>query len=261
MKNINKYILLLFLAVACFPMLAQQDTLKLKVMTYNLRFGQIATLEQIAEHIKSFKPDFVALEEVDCHTYRTNAVQQNGKDFISTLAYESGMFGLYGKTIDYEKGYYGIGILSKYPYSSIDKVLLPNPEKKEQRAMLVGTFEMGKDTIVFATTHLDVNSKDTREIQAKVVTDYMKKVKYPVVLGGDFNSSPNETAIGKVMMKNWFSATNTDFTYPSWNPRIKIDYLFCLPKDAWQVIRTQAVHSCLSDHLPVVTEMQLIRKK
>lgn len=260
MKYIYKYILLLLFAMACFPMFAQQDTLKLKVMTYNLRFGQLATLEQIAEHIKSFKPDFVALEEVDCYTYRANAVPQNGKNFISTLAYETGMFGLYGKTIDFEKGYYGIGILSKYPYLSIDKILLPNPDKKEQRALLVGTFEMGKDTIVFATTHLDVNSKDTRKNQAEVITNYLEEMKYPVILGGDFNSLPNEAAIDKVMMKKWFSATNSDFSFPSWNPKNKIDYLFCLPKNSWQIIRTQAVNSCLSDHLPIVTEMQLIRK-
>ena len=42
-----------------------QDTLKLRVMTYNLRFGELATIDQLAEHIKAFQPDFVALEEVE----------------------------------------------------------------------------------------------------------------------------------------------------------------------------------------------------
>ena len=30
----------------------KQDTLRIRVMTYNLRFGELASLEQIAEHIK-----------------------------------------------------------------------------------------------------------------------------------------------------------------------------------------------------------------
>ena len=32
----------------------KQDTLRIRVMTYNLRFGELASLEQIAEHIKAF---------------------------------------------------------------------------------------------------------------------------------------------------------------------------------------------------------------
>ena len=72
----------------------RRDTLQLRVMTYNLRFGELASLEDIAAHIRSFKPDFVALEEVDVKTYRERAPKQNGKDFISTLAYHTGMFGL-----------------------------------------------------------------------------------------------------------------------------------------------------------------------
>ena len=31
----------------------KQDTLRIRVMTYNLRFGELASLEQIAEHIKA----------------------------------------------------------------------------------------------------------------------------------------------------------------------------------------------------------------
>ena len=43
-----------------------QDTLRIKVMTYNIRFGELASLEELASHIKSFNPDFVALQEIDC---------------------------------------------------------------------------------------------------------------------------------------------------------------------------------------------------
>ena len=30
-----------------------QDTLRIKVMTYNIRFGELASLEELASHIKS----------------------------------------------------------------------------------------------------------------------------------------------------------------------------------------------------------------
>lgn len=50
-------------------------------MTYNLRFGELASLEQIAEHIKAFQPDFVALQEVDSKTYREMNPQTEWKRF------------------------------------------------------------------------------------------------------------------------------------------------------------------------------------
>ena len=63
MYSMKKY-LLLFLCLTLGVAYAQ-DTLRVRVMTYNLRFGELASLEELAHHIKSFKPDFVALQEVD----------------------------------------------------------------------------------------------------------------------------------------------------------------------------------------------------
>lgn len=239
----------------------RRDTLQLRVMTYNLRFGELASLEDIAAHIRAFKPDFVALEEVDCKTYRERAPKQNGKDFISTLAYNTGMFGLYGKTINYRKGYYGIGILSKYPYMSVDKTMLPNPSGKEPRALLEGLFDVDGDTIVFAVTHLDVTSQEGRVAQAKYINNHFKDSQYPVVLGGDFNAHPTEPAIKKEMKDHWANLTNDDLTFPAWAPETKIDYLFAQPAKAWSVVNTQTVVSQLSDHCPVFSVVQYIRNK
>lgn len=238
-----------------------QDTIRVKVMTYNLRFGELASLEELASHIKSFKPDFVALQEVDCHTTRKRAIKQAGKDFIGELAYNTGMFGFYGKTIDYEGGYYGIGLLSKYPSISVEKIMLPRPLPHEPRAMLKGVFEMGQDTIIFTSTHLDVKEGSTRNAQAQFITDYFKNAKFPVILGGDFNARPYSEAIKDIMLKNWFNATNDDLSFPAWKPTIKIDYLFTRPMKGWKVVRTQTVQSTLSDHLPIVTELEYIRQK
>ena len=46
MKNLFLIFILLFTLD-----LNAQDTLRLKVMTYNLRFGELATIDQLAEHI------------------------------------------------------------------------------------------------------------------------------------------------------------------------------------------------------------------
>lgn len=260
MINLKKYILLLLALVATTAF--AQDTLRVRVMTYNLRFGELASLEEIASHIKSFKPDFVALQEVDSKTNRKRSAHQAGKDFISELAYHTGMFGTYGKAINYGEGYYGVGILSKYPSISTNKSMLPHPvEKDEQRILLEGCFEISaKDTIIFATTHLDVKQATTREVQAEFISSHFKGAKYPVILGGDFNAQPPTKAIKDVMMKSWFEGTSSDFTIPSWGPTVKIDYIFARPMKGWRVISTQTIQSKLSDHLPIITEFEYIKQ-
>lgn len=255
----KKYLLVILLLLSATALYAE-DTLKLRVMTYNLRFGELATLDEIASHIKSFKPDFVALQEVDCKTDRKIAAHQKGKDFISELAYKTGMFGLYGKTIKFGGGYYGIGILSKYPYIKVSKEMLPNPKNSESRALLEGLFEAGNDTIVFAATHLDVKDASTRDLQARHITGYFRNSKYPVLLGGDFNAAPDSKTISDIMVKQWVALTHGDFTFPAWSPEVKIDYLFGRPVEGWKLIRTQTIHSLLSDHLPVITEVEYIKK-
>lgn len=257
----KKFIILLVVFCPLFGILQAQNKKnepirRLKVMTYNLRFGELASLEQLAEHIKAFNPDFVALQEVDVKTFRDRALAQNGKDFINEIAYRTGMFGLYGKTIYYEKGYYGIGILSKYPYVNVQKVMLPRPEEKEQRALLFADFELSPtDTITFACTHLDYFSDKTRRIQVDFINKILLKSKYPTILGGDFNAHLDSPEINKGM-SNWQLLTNEELTMPAWKPTVKIDYLWGIPKKHWKIIRTQTIQSVLSDHLPIVTELE-----
>lgn len=232
--------------------------IRLKVMTYNLRFGELSSLKDLASHIKSFNPDIVALQEVDVKTFRERAPKQNGRSFINELAYRTGLFGVYGKTIEYKKGFYGIGILSKFPYVETKKMMLPRPNGKEQRTVLMCTLELNaKDTIVFASTHLDYFSSETRQLQVKILNSVLLKQDFPVLLGGDFNAKPDSPEI-ETMFLNWVLLTDLDFSIPSWAPRMKIDYIWGYPKSKWKLKRTQTVQSVLSDHLPIVSEVELI---
>jgi endonuclease/exonuclease/phosphatase (EEP) superfamily protein YafD len=55
----SKFVIVLFLVVCCTTLTAQEN-IRLKVLTYNLRFGELASLEELAEFIKSQDPDVVA---------------------------------------------------------------------------------------------------------------------------------------------------------------------------------------------------------
>lgn len=252
MKNPFLTIFFLTLSTLCFA----STPLNLKVMTYNLRFGELASMEQLGEFIKSKNPDIVFLQEVDVFTQRENAKHQNGKNFIAELGYYTNMLSVYSKSIDYKGGYYGLGILSKYPFESMQRYKLPIVEGHEQRCLLVGKVEVKENyTLTVACTHLDLLAK-TREIQVKEINRILKDSTGPIVIGGDFNALPNSVEI-KDGMANWLSVSNKDYTSPAKSPANKIDYLFCLPKSKCKMIDSEAVKTQLSDHLPVISLLEL----
>ena len=234
----------------------KQETFK--VMSYNLRFGELASLEQLAKFIKSEDPDVVALQEVDVNTYRDRAPEQNGKNFITELAFRTAMFGAYGKTIEYKRGYYGIGILSKFPLSSTERVFLPKTKHgKEQRALLVADIEYQDNTyFTFVSTHLDYTNTLERQVQVEKLNEILKDKPHPIIMAGDFNADPSSEEIS-VGMSNWLQASNNKATIPANKPKAKIDYIFVYPKEKWKVIDAKTHNILLSDHLPVEATLKL----
>ena len=232
--------------------------LQMKVMTYNLRFGELASMEEIGQYIASESPDIVALQECDWNTRRERAPEQNGVKFVNVLASETGMFGLYGKNINYKGGYYGIGLLSKYPIIRSERVLLPNDGLTEQRGMLVADILMpGNRVVTFVCTHLEVKSSQMRVKQVKFINRYLRKIKNQIILAGDMNSEP-DTEEMTLLRKTWLDLTNLEKTYHSSDPTIKIDYIYSKPKKNVELLNTEVIKNIkLSDHFPVISNIKI----
>lgn len=253
---------ILLLLVALFSLLGKgeaKEPVRLKVMTYNLRFGELATLEELANFISEQKPDVVALQELDCMTKRKRTLHQHNKNFVTELGYYTKMFPLYAKTIPYAGGLYGIGLLTKFPYCNVHKIMLPKQEEQhEARALLMAEIELPTgDTIIVASTHLDYTSSVSRARQLEVITTILERQPYPVVLGGDFNAKPDSEEI-IASFREWKQLSRKDaLTSPAKEPKNKIDYIFGYPKGCWSLLTSKAVNVLLSDHLPVVSEIEL----
>ena len=255
-----KILILLFSFTFFFTAYAQEKPVQLKVLCYNLRFGELASLEELAEFIKKVDPDIVALQEVDVRTNRDRAPKQNGKDFVTELGYHTGMLSAYGKTIPYMGGYYGIGILSKYPLSSVERIYLPKTEQgKEQRAVLVADVEYSEgEFFTFASTHLDYTTSEERQAQVKKLNEVLLKSVYPVIVAGDFNARPESIEIVEGMSP-WKELSNMDATVPATKPKNKIDYIFGYPQNAWKVIENASYMVPLSDHLPISAVVEMVK--
>ena len=232
------------------------DTLKL--MTYNLRFGELSAMKEIGEYILSEAPDVVAVQECDWATCRKRAPHQNGVKFMNELAYHTGMFGIYGKSINYAGGYYGIGILSRYPVLRYERVLLPNDGKTEQRSMLVADIELPDGKIItFVNTHLEVKTSQMRVEQVEFIEEYLKDLPNQIFLAGDMNAVPQSEEMS-MLRRNWKDLTDDVFTYHTSKPEIKIDYIYTKPGEKVDLIETAVREQVvLSDHFPVVTTIVL----
>ncbi len=230
----------------------------LKIMTYNLRFGELSSMTQIGEYIASESPDFVALQECDWATRRKRAPHQHGVKFVNELAYRSGMFGLYGKSIDYAGGYYGIGLLSRYPIIRSERVLLPNDGKTEQRSMLIADVELpSKQIVTFICTHLEVKSSRMRQEQVRFINKHLKDIRNRIVLCGDMNAEPSSAEM-QMLRKDWAYLTDDELTFSTMQPYTKIDYIWSRPASSVELLSTRVCKDVkLSDHFPVISEIAI----
>lgn len=231
----------------------------LKVLSYNLRFGELATVEQLGDFVASQQADFVALQECDWATKRDRAPHQHGVKFVSEIAHRAGMFGLYGKAINYKGGYYGVGILSRYPIIKSERVLLPHRPKTEQRTLLVATAELPDGQLLtFVSTHLEVSSSEARQEQVEFINRYFAEWPHAVILVGDMNAEPHTKEMRSLVEAGWQNMTNEEKTYSSTNPTIKIDYIFYRGPRKAELRHTEVVKWCtLSDHFPVVSTIAM----
>lgn len=253
----KKLLLFCLLASVAFAAPAQQ---KINILSFNINFGQVAAVGQLADFIREEGADLAALQEVDNKTYRPAVPHQNGVDILTSLGFHTGLMPLFGKSIDYAGGLYGLGILSRYPFLETRTFRLPFPEgSKEQRILLLAKVLLPKgDTLVFASVHADHSTSAVRREQVERVLELLAPYceRYPVVLCGDFNAVPDAPEIG--LMKDWLKAGKDGPTFSVREPRVCIDYIFLYPRGRWKVNRYEVVReAALSDHFPLVAETEL----
>jgi endonuclease/exonuclease/phosphatase family metal-dependent hydrolase len=178
--------------------------------------------------------------------------------FVNELAYHTGMFGIYGKSINYTGGYYGIGILSRYPILRYERVLLPNDGKTEQRSMLIADIELPNGTVItFVNTHLEVKTAQMRIEQVQFINEYLKDCPNHLFLAGDMNAIP-DTEEMEMLRQGWSDITDRVFTYSTSKPQIKIDYIYTKPSENVELLGTEVQEDIkLSDHFPVISTIVL----
>lgn len=171
----------------------------LKIITFNVAHGKgidgIVDLQRQAEVIKNYNPDIVFLQEVDMYTKRAGDRNQIREFSKAVGLYYCSM----ESNITLEEGYYGDGIISRFPISFSTNYLMPLTDiNHEQRGILCNRISFGTIKINLFSVHLSTY-QDERVLAAKEINRIIRKIDPSelIIMGGDFNVGVTRLGKGK----------------------------------------------------------------
>ncbi len=231
----------------------------MKVMSFNTqnclnyRTKQI-DFEIMAKTINDFSPDVVGLQEM-----RGVGEREDYEAQVERLAALTGMpYYYFAKATYFEgEGPFGNGILSRIPPTSVETVLIPDPDPHgydgyyETRAVLKAKLADGTTVLI---THFGLNP-DEKENAVATVLETLEDKK--CVLMGDFNLLPDAPLLLPIRgrMKDTADLFGEEkMSFPSDTPNRKLDYIFVSP-DA-MVEEADILPVVASDHRPHVATLR-----
>jgi endonuclease/exonuclease/phosphatase family metal-dependent hydrolase len=227
----------------------------LKFMVYNIKHGELSSLESIASVIKAQSPDLVALQEVDVLTTRSGEVDQAAR-----LGQLTGMYASFQPALlNYDTGQYGVALLSRYPIRSSQRI--PLRSAAEQRILALMEVELDAQHLIpVGVTHFGTTGSTERLNQAEDVKAALAGKPW-ALLGGDLNATPSEAGITSLLQQftdAWTrGGSGNGYTHDASFPTRRIDY--ALLGSAWTSPVSSSVVNATSqsDHRPVVTTLIL----
>lgn len=161
----------------------------LKLVTFNIAHGKgmdgIIDIKRQTEIIKQYKPDIIFLQEIDMFTKRVN-YQNEIREFCRgvNLKYSS-----MESNINLQEGYYGDGIISRFPMSFSTNYLMPiTSTEHEARSILYNRISFGTTKLNLFSVHLSTYP-DERILAVKKFLTILKQIdpNEIIIVGGDFN--------------------------------------------------------------------------
>lgn len=242
----------------------------IRVLVYNIHAGKDAAsrpnLTDVAALVRSTAADLVLLQEVDRRTRRSGHVDQ-----LQTLMDGTGFDGVFGRTLDYDGGLYGIAALARrrFTFNEMRSLPVAPPQPRaggsyEPRGALLTMADLRGGRVQAINTHLDASAGDVyRQQEVDALAEIVRersRLGTPLLLGGDLNSTPDSAVIAKVLrlgLRDAFAECGhgDGLTYPADKPVKRIDYLFL--SGALRCTDARVIETTISDHRPLLVTIVL----
>lgn len=237
----------------------------MKVMTFNIQHAldyqkQVIDQELFVHAIRKYGADVCGLNEV-----RGAGPLEGYTDQTSEIGNPLGFHHYFGEAIKVkETSPYGNAIVSRAPFKTAETVPIPDPEDKsepghyETRCVVKAIAELDGADVCFLVCHMGLMLSE-RINAVSTICCLIDGCDLPIILMGDFNTLPDSPELQPIRDR-LMDATEHDahpgaFTFPSDNPRTKIDYIYYR---GLECIRTTTIEEVFSDHLPVISEFSHI---
>lgn len=249
--------------------------MKLRVMSYNIYYGRnyekdkivdgrnfinnkILNVMDVGGVIKKYSPDIVGLNEVLGIGRLKEFFTDQAKDLAKMLGYNY----FYAKASDLELGGpIGNAILSRYPIVSTDVFKIEDPLVKDEdslyqsRCILKAEIDIPGGLNVFVTHYGLANSEKINAVNKTI--EVIKGQRRPLIFMGDLNMVPGDKKMIPLygLMKDTATTEKDEkhFTFPSDNPKYKIDYIFV--SEDIDVKEVLIPNETVSDHRPYIVDI------
>jgi endonuclease/exonuclease/phosphatase family metal-dependent hydrolase len=170
----------------------------------------------------------------------------------------TGLYGAFGKAIDYGGGEYGQAILSRFPLEAETVHRLPGEPDREQRIAFEATVTISGQPLSFVSTHLHHQNAAIRERQAAKLHELFAGTRQTVILAGDLNATPDSQALSSLVTQWAVASGNTPLlTFPALQPTRQIDYVLVHPRNCLRTCTAAVLDEpTASDHRPVLAVIE-----
>lgn len=239
----------------------------LKCITFNMCHGQgldeKIDVRRQAMLLRKYKPDIIFLQEIDMYTKRA----YNKNQLYNFSKYTGLNYRAMGTNIKYKNGFYGDGIISKFPIEYSANYLSPLANTShEQRGILCNKISFGNTKINVFSVHMST-FEDERILTSKELLRIISKINKNehIIIGGDFNVGIKKVGSHKylhepksqyeeyeILKQKLKSIENTENTWFSPDGNGCIDSFFY--SNNLQLIKYETIKSDVSDHYPIYAE-------
>jgi endonuclease/exonuclease/phosphatase family metal-dependent hydrolase len=236
--------------------------LRLRVATWNVRIGIETSMQFLLDALGDTPTlDLLALQEIAVDWCMGERMDQPA--FLARglgLPYST----FAGALTDDAGGRFGVALLSRWPFRTVDVTLLPR-ETDEQRVALRVQLDT-EPSLVVVNTHLSVQPVE-RLRQAELVRRRFDERPGPGLLLGDFNDVPASDTLAALRGPTALSGPLLDAfdvagagppeTFSVKDPNRRIDYILARGGVAPAGVCRVWTENRTSDHFPVVAELGL----
>lgn len=240
------------LRTSYFLVEAQREGIILKVMSYGIKSGTV-DMNAVAEIVNTHNPDFLLIREIDSVTTRSS-----GKDLPKILSQLISMPNyVFAEAQAYQGGKYGAVVYSKYPVELSKKhQLYANVTEQGPLGILKAKIN-DNQKLVFAGTHLNATAA-RRDPQAIELLNILGVYTEPVIIAGNFNDKPITGPVYTTFAGEYsFPCVTCPANFPKTAPATNSDMVMFKPADKFRVINYSVGTVSTSDHLPIITQLQL----